>query len=107
MSQPASALEEDVLQDHYDCYYYEHGGISPPYMRLRHIVEVHAVPAGDGGHAHEDDRDRGEGLHRYIQAIALHREEAVEGAGQEVAVGVYAVGDAHYVVVHVLEIDQS
>ena len=42
-------------------------------MQLGHIVEVHAVDAGDDGQRHKDDGDNRQHAHLLVHAVGLEK----------------------------------
>src|SRR5687768_17356239 len=75
--------------------------------QLRHVVEVHAVDAGDDGEGHEQRADDGQALHRLVETVADRREIRVHRALRHVLVGHRPFHDAVQVVVDVAEVDGS
>src|SRR5882762_3548290 len=80
-------------------------GIAVPPVQLRHVLEVHAVDAGDHGHRPEHGADRGQPLHGLVQAVVDDAEVRVEQALDHVVVLVRGVDDPVEVVVDVAEVD--
>ena len=74
-------------------------------MQLGHVVEVHAVDAGDNGQRHKDDSDDGQDAHLLVHAVGLKGKVDVHHAQHHVAGGVERFEKLHVVVVHVAQID--
>ena len=74
-------------------------------MQLGHIVEVHAVNAGDDGQRHEDDGDDGQDAHLLVHAVGLEGKVDVHHAQYHVARGVERFDKLHDMVVYVAQID--
>ena len=74
-------------------------------MQLGHVVEVHAVDAGNDGQRHKDDGDDGQDAHLLVHAVGLEGKVDVHHAQHHVARGVERFEKLHVVIVHVAQID--
>ena len=74
-------------------------------MQLGHVVEVHAVDAGNDGQRHKDDGDDGQDAHLLVHAVGLEGKVDVHHAQHHVARGVERFDKLHDMVVHVAQID--
>ena len=74
-------------------------------MQLGHIVEVHAVDAGDDGQRHEDDGNNRQHAHLLVHAVGLEGKVDVHHAQHHVARGVERFDKLHDMVVHVAQIN--
>ena len=74
-------------------------------MQLRHIVEVHAVDAGDDGQRHKDDGDNRQHAHLLVHAIGLEGKINVHHAQHHITRGIKRFDKLHIVVVHIAQID--
>ena len=73
-------------------------------VQSREKLEVLSVEAGDQGIGHQDDGSDRQHLHDLVEPVALEREVRVERAGNQVAIGIDAVGHAHDVVIDILQV---
>ena len=78
-------LEHDVEHDHHAEHARERERIAERPVELGHVLEVHAVDAGDQRRAEEDGAPRRDLLHDVVQAVRDHREVGLEQAGEQVA----------------------
>jgi len=74
-------------------------------MQLGHIVEVHAVDAGDDGQRHKDDGDNRQHAHLLVHAVGLEGKINVHHAQHHIARGIKRFDKLHIVVVHIAQID--
>ena len=74
-------------------------------MQLGHIVEVHAVNAGNDGERHKDDGDDGQDAHLLVHSVGLEGKVNVHHAQHHIARGVERFDKLHDMVVHVAQID--
>jgi hypothetical protein len=73
--------------------------------RTWHVLEVHAVDAGDEGRDEQDRAVARRLLHHVVHPVRDHCEVGLEQAGEQIPLGVDQIGDAQRVVVDVLEQD--
>ena len=74
-------------------------------MQLGHVVEVHAVDAGDDGQRHEDDGNNRQHAHLLVHAVGLEGKVNVHHAQHHITRGIKRFDKLHIVVVHVAQID--